>query len=299
MKFSELATKRLRAIRTDGGSTRTEQNYDEAYAMFVEFLHERGAKDDVREFSFENVEEFKGWLQARGNKASSINIRLAALSSLGKWGMQHGDGKGSRFLPANPVDQVSRPKKLRPREKFLYREEVAALFAVEAQPCERLVIAAFLDTGARVSEIATAKVKGLRPGPDGSIILSNTTKGGNEDAWPLGPEVSAALEATLREREVGPESPVFVNTQGNAYKRGTLIECVYRLAQRAGITRIPVRPHVLRHTYNTYGRIAGLDPVVRSRLLKHRDSSTVVKYDHLLPLEEIDARAKVREALRG
>jgi integrase len=301
MTFSALARARLRALVADGGSDRTGDNYDEAYGLFVEYLHAQGMNDDVREFTFENVDGFKAWYGARPGvqKKSSVNNRLAALSSLGKWGMQHGDGKkGHRYLPANPVESVPRPKRQRPKEKFLYREELRALWAVKAQPNERLALEMFFDTGLRVSEVARARVRDLRPGQEG-LVLTVLLKGGRLKEITIGPELSAKLEASLREREVGPDDPIFVNQAGTAYKKNTLTDVIYRLAKRAGITRIPVRPHVLRHTYNVLGDEAGLSPVVRAGLLNHDDTSTVMRYDHLRPRREAEARAKVREALRA
>jgi len=316
MTFSALARDYLRSKAAVGRqAARTGENYDETFGLFVEYLHGQGRQDDVREFTSENVAAFRDWLTA-GRKGSSVSNRLSALSSLGQWATKTERPKATRLSvnPASP-DFVERPKKERPREKFLYREELAALRAVECDPCERLALDLFLDTGLRVNELASAKVRdlGLSEGPGcsriddqppgaslGGVVLTVRLKGGRQSPpIPLDPELASRLEATLRQREVKPDDSLLVNTRGSAYKRNTLTEMVYRLACRAGIRRIPVRPHVLRHTYSVFARQAGLDTVQRASLLNHSDTSTIHRYDHLLPGEAVESRARVREAMRG
>jgi integrase/recombinase XerD len=318
MTFSALARDYLRSKAAVGRqAARTGENYDETFGLFVEFLHGQGRQDDVREFTPENVAAFRDWLTA-GRKGSSVSNRLSALSSLGQWATKTERPKATRLAinPASP-DFVERPKKEHPREKFLYREELAALRAVSCDPCERLALDLFLDTGLRVNELASATVRCLtleaRPAslgaariddqPPGAtpagVVLSVRLKGGRQSPpIPLDPDLGARLEVTLRQREVKPDDPLLVNTRGDAYKRNTLTEMVYRLACRAGITRIPVRPHVLRHTYSVFARQAGLDTVQRASLLNHSDTSTIHRYDHLMPGEAVSARSRVREAMR-
>lgn len=306
MTFSGLARQRLLALVSDGGSGKTEESYDEAYGLFVEYLHAKGLKDDVREFTPENVSGFKEWLAARPAKrrgekykGSSINNRLAALSSLGKWGMSV-ERPGKDRLPENPVLRVTRPRKVKPMEKYLYLHEVRSLLALTMAPNERLVLEMFLDTALRASEVMNARVRDLRPGPDGTALaLTVRVKGGAVRTVPLGAELSAKIEASLRQREAVDDSPVFVNQAGDVYKKGTLCDVVYRLARRAGITRIPVRPHVLRKTVATMADTQGASVAEIASLLNHSDMSTVQRYV-FASRERVDGvRARVREALAG
>jgi site-specific recombinase XerD len=99
----------------------------------------------------------------------------------------------------------------------------------------------------------------------------------------------------LKQREAGPGAHVFVNQGGQPYTEQTLSEAISRIAKRAGITRIPVRAHVLRHTFNVYARVDGkLDPVMRASLLGHANTGTVMQYDHVMPDEAQPARAIMR-----
>lgn len=304
MTFSELAQARLTALATDGGSEKTRRSYYEAYSLFVRYLGSKGLKNDAREFTPENVAGFKEWLAAlpakrRGEKykGSSICNRLAALSSLGKWAMSVERPAKDR-LSENPVLRVTRPKRGKPPEKILYRDELTTLMGFPCAPNERLVLDAFFATALRVTEVAEARRAALHPGTD-EMTMQVRLKGGRYKAIALGPEFSAKLAASLDERKAGPDSPVFVNQAGRAYTRTSLSEVVARIAKRAGITRIPVRPHVLRHTFATYAGANGASVVEIADMLNHSDTSTAAKYLHSLPGREAAARERARVALRG
>jgi integrase len=88
-----------------------------------------------------------------------------------------------------------------------------------------------------------------------------------------------------------------VNRQGERWTRGALTQAMTRLGLRAGIQRLSVSAHKLRHTANVLARFAGLDPLTRSALLTHGSPRAVERYDHLIPGELHEARQKQQEAL--
>lgn len=58
----------------------------------------------------------------------------------------------------------------------------------------------------------------------------------------------------LKLREAKADEPLLVNERGQSYTRTSLSELVRRLARKAGITRLTVRAHVLRHLVATLRR---------------------------------------------
>lgn len=303
MQLSRLASEYLQHMATyKGCSPRTCECYGLTYAQFRGYLQGQGLTDDVRNFNAETCEGFAQYLAAHGIKANSINVKLAGLSSLAQYAMRKRHGSGY-LLAENPMTRFERPQKQRPDRKFLYLEELHRLLAVEAAPNERLALALFVDTGLRVSELTRANVEDVYEDAKGRAILSVTVKGrGRAEERvqvPLGLEIGERIKDFLLARNLPQgKEPLLVSATGTRYRRNTLSEVIYRLAKRAGITRIPVRPHALRHTYNVLGRQAGLDAPTRAALLNHTDSSTVQRYDHLLPDETFEAREKVRAMLR-
>jgi integrase len=137
----------------------------------------------------------------------------------------------------------------------------------------------------------------------GQLVLGVTVKGRGRSQQkidvPIGKAVAERLLALLRHREAGPKDPLLVNQSGHRYLRTVLSDVIARRARQAGIARIPVRAHTLRHTYNVVARSeAGLDEVQRAGLLNQTDTASVRRYDHLLPDETHDARERVRVGLQ-
>ena len=286
-----------------GYSPRTCENYALAYGQLQAFLRLQGLTDDVRHFTGDVVAAFAQYLAAGGNKANSVNTKLAALSSLAAYGMRTKDPRGRYILVDNPMARIERPQRQRVNRRFLHREEAKALLTVECPANERVAIDLIFDTGLRVSELCRANVEDLWENRQGQLVLGVTVKGRGRSQQkidvPIGKAVAERLLALLRHREAGPKDPLLVNQSGHRYLRTVLSDVIARRARQAGIARIPVRAHTLRHTYNVVARSeAGLDEVQRAGLLNQTDTASVRRYDHLLPDETHDARERVRAGLQ-
>jgi integrase len=242
----------LRFINARGASARTFDVYESAHRQYLAHLASTGCPDDVRSFTPETIESWTTALQARGLKASSTGT-------------------------------VHRPKRHRPREKYLSRDELLAFLSVKAAATERLAVDLLVDTALRASEVANANTEDVRPdkGPHGErVILSVRVKGGGHRETTLGAEVAGRLLESLKFREAKPTDPLLVTVTGARFTRTSLSDTVIRLAKRAGITRIPVRAHVLRHSVATLASVAGGELSVIAAMLNHTDTQTVQKYIH-------------------
>jgi site-specific recombinase XerD len=292
MRISALSQQFLRFFVARGHSPRSAETYDISISSYLASLRDQGFDDDIRSFTPETVEAFATSLQERGLKASTINLRLAALHSLGQFGVKTKDARGKYILEENPLTRVYRPKRQRPKEKYLSLAEVRALLAAPCSAPERLVIDLLVDTGLRASEIADANVEHLRL--DGErVVLSVRVKGGRHREITLGPEAAARLLESLKFREAQPADPLLVSARGDRFSRTSLSEVVCRVARRAGITRFPVRAHVLRHTVATLASATGADVPTIAAMLNHSDIHTVQRYVH-----RQDAVDAAREAVR-
>lgn len=297
MRITDLARTYLQWFNARrGASPRTCECYDLTYSQFVAFLSARGLQNDIREFTPENVDAFASHLADAGRKASSVNVKLAALHSLGEYGKKTKDPKGRYLLAENPLDRVVRPKRVKPKEKYLYRSELIQFLRADKPPCVQLAIEVLVDTALRASEVAGAKVEHLSL--DGERVrLSVVLKGGSPRVVTLGERVGAILLESLHFREARPEEPLLVNERGEAYTRTTLSEMVLRQAVRAGITRVVVRAHVLRHSIASLASASNVDVPTIAAMLNHSDIHTVARYVHRQ--EAVDAaRDRVREVLR-
>jgi integrase len=66
---------------------------------------------------------------------------------------------------------------------------------------------------------------------------------------------------------------------------------VGRLAE---VKRLRFSAHKLRHTSNVISRVAGIDPLTRSKMLTHSDPRAHARYDHLLRSTRRDSASKPR-----
>lgn len=298
MQLSALASQYLKWFGSRGASPKTIECYDLTYRQFVAYLMGHGHENDVRHFTPDHLEGFITFLTEAGRKASSANVKLAALHSLGEYGKKSRDSKGHYILAENPLDRVVRPKRQRPVEKYLYKVEMQQLLAsaVESPAPVRVALELLVDTALRVSELCNANVEHLTL--DGErVLLAVVVKGGRPRTVTLGADVASRLLELLRFREARPTDPLLVNEHGDRYSRTSLSELVLRLAKKAGITRIKVRAHVLRHSVATLAISSGADVPTVAAMLNHSDIHTVQRYVHRH--EAVDsARDAVREALR-
>lgn len=90
---------------------------------------------------------------------------------------------------------------------------------------------------------------------------------------------------------------MLISPAGTPYTRTSLGQLIARIGGRAGISRVPVRPHIIRHTLNVIRRRAKIDPVTRSRLLTHTNLNSLHHYEHALDGELAAAREQQREGL--
>jgi len=283
-------------------SPHTIDQYDTSYRQFQHYVMSLGLADDLRHFTDETVAGFGAWLVDQGVSTNTVRHRLTALSTLAKHAMRMKDTKGRPLLTHNPTTAFAWPQYRRPETRFLHRTELRAFLELAVPIHEAVARALFVETGLRVSELIRANVEHLVEGAGGAVSLAVTVKGKGRRVELVHTPISAGLVVLLKDwllhRNLpDPKEPLLVNSLSVRWTRPGLTEMIRRLGEKAGITRLPVRPHVLRHTANVIARGSGLDPFVRSKLLHHRSPQSLERYDHLLPDELHQARERAVEGL--
>ncbi|MFK0258672.1 tyrosine-type recombinase/integrase [Streptomyces sp. NPDC090445] len=291
------------------------------------YLASRGL--DWRSVTLEDVAGFVGWLrlppQARDGKVavlptadhhcaeSSVNRKLAALSSFCEFHARHGvalgglmvtmrpagrRGRGSSYKPFLEHIAKSRPQKARTIRLRQPRRRPVVLSAGDAQAVldgcdhlrDRLLFALLLDTGLRIGEalglrhedIALAERQvSVIPRPNANRVRA---KAGRSRSVPASAELMR-LYADYLNREYGAldSDYVFVNLWGRPHGRPLTYSAVYNLVERLRRrTGIDFEPHQFRHTYATWllRKGAGMESV--KELLGHASITTTMDtYAHL------------------
>jgi site-specific recombinase XerD len=280
MRLSELSTKFLndpRSITT----ARSRETYDLCFSQFEAFLVNAGVDTSASALTADNVEAFVGYLFERGLSSTTVNLRLSALASLSKYAMtvKH---RGRYLLDENPVQRIRRPKNARPPKRYLALDELRALLAVDCPANEKLALELIVDQPLRVTELCDAKVRDLAPaGEDGEgVALTVRLKGGRFETKVLGDRVAVLLKAALREREAESDETIIVNVKNEPWSRQAFSEMVQRNAYRAGITRVSVRAHLIRHSVASMAAALGASVPELAAMLNHAGLSTAARYVH-------------------
>lgn len=166
------------------------------------------------------------------------------------------------------------PRKL---PKHLRTNEVEALLAAAASERDRLVLLVGLLLGLRVSEIAHLRIEHVDL--DERTVLVEQGKGSKDRVVPIPVRLVGTLAAWIGRRAHGWLFPS--PRSGGPLTERALHKLVVRTARRAGVDRIPVSPHKLRHTYASSALKRGANLRIVQQLLGHASIGTTEIYTHV------------------
>jgi len=275
----------------------TIRSYERTWRQFVDYVTKTaGLRDEVRSFNEDTCLGFAEELAKLGVSVNVIITKLAALSTLAKYGMQHKNPKTRKpYMATNPTAAFEWPQAVKRERKYLYPKELAAFLAVElSEPWQRNARALLVDTGLRSLELTRAKVGDLHD-VNGLYYLSVVVKGRGRNRRkldiPVSAEVVEMLHKTMvNEGRIHPDQPLLTNSRGEAMTTSSLTHLATAIAKRAGIDRFRVGAHTLRHTMEIVRRRGGIDPLLRSRMMGHANPTSIQAYDHIVPDELHAAR---------
>lgn len=265
-------------------SDKTTKSYREDLTQALEFARERLGKGSVAptDWNTRLLRAFVAWLHEQQYAKSTINRRLAALRTFGKYLCREGT------IPQNPAQGLRGPRPEKKLPHFLTLPDVQKLLAAPdstdwAGSRDRAYLETLYSAGLRVSELVGLDVADVDLN-DGVAVVRG--KGKKERLALLGPAAVAALNAWLPERaalltRAGTDSPaVFLNKDGGrltARSVGRLLAGYLRLAGLDPRTS----PHTLRHSFATHLLDAGADIRGVQELLGHKSLNTTQVYTHV------------------
>jgi site-specific recombinase XerD len=256
-----------RSLRTNR-SPRTVETYTEAVRQFLRFLTDRGMPTFVRDITREHVEEFILDLQQRWKPATAAN-RYRSLQAFFKYLAEEHE------ISETPMKNMKPPRVAEEPPSVLREEELRALL----KSCEGgqrfeqrrdvAIMMVFMDTGARLSEVAN-----LRWNPheercfdrDGRInckeghedtndvdldqgVLRVAGKGNRWRIVSIGHKTAKALDRYFRARAQHPHARqrwLWCSQKGKMTPSG-IRQMFWRRSREAGLPR--VHPHMLRHSF--------------------------------------------------
>jgi integrase/recombinase XerD len=214
-------------------------------------------------------------LRDRGVRPVTVNTWLRAINAFCRWLHEEGVIR----------ERVSlRPLKL--EKRFVKTLDETALRAIitfrpKGYPQWRVhtAVCTILDTGCRINEVLTARVRDF---DFDNLLLTVVGKGDKQRIVPISFELRKRLVrfGQFKERLGVPGEWMFPARDGGAWESRNALRSHYLLLGRLGLPRSGF--HRLRHTAATEYLKHGGDVVRLSKILGHTEVSTTLKYLHLV-----------------
>ncbi|HMH80294.1 MAG TPA: site-specific tyrosine recombinase XerD [Candidatus Acidoferrum sp.] len=195
------------------------------------------------------------------------------------------------LITEDPTAHLESPKIRRSLPGYLRLDEVEKLLELpdQATPLglrDRAMLEVLYSTGLRVSELTSLRVMDL----DTKVgCVRCIGKGDKERIVPVGRKALAIVEKYLRHGRIAligttrgtAGAFLFVNRRGRRISRVGVWKIFSSYGRKAGL-RVPLTPHMLRHSFATHLLERGADLRSVQLMLGHSDISTTQIYTHVV-----------------
>ena len=264
-----------------GLSTNTVAAYQRDLAKFHVFAQKR--KLTLEKVSRDDLVDFLAGLYRGNLESRTVARQLVTLRNFFRF------AQIQELVSTDPSLNLESPKIRRTLPGYLRLEEVERLLQ---QPDAKTAIGlrdlAMLEvlysTGLRVSELIGLRVTDL----DSKVgCIRCIGKGDKERIVPVGRKALAMVEKYLRDARPkllgkgGPSQALFVNRRGSSLSRVGVWKILSAYGRGAGL-RVPLTPHMLRHSFATHLLERGADLRSVQLMLGHADISTTQIYTNVV-----------------
>jgi len=195
------------------------------------------------------------------------------------------------LITEDPTAHLESPKIRRSLPGYLRLDEVEKLLELPDQTTplglrDRAMLEVLYSTGLRVSELTSLRVMDL----DTKVgCVRCIGKGDKERIVPVGRKALAIVEKYLRHARIAligatrgtAGAFLFVNRRGRRISRVGVWKIFSSYGRKAGL-RVPLTPHMLRHSFATHLLERGADLRSVQLMLGHSDISTTQIYTHVV-----------------
>jgi len=286
MNLSDGVDEFLSSLRAERGlAAATIEAYRRDLGQYLEYL-EGAIPDPVA------VSGFVHQLAGRGLAPATIARKIAAIRGLHRFLVTEA------LAEDDPTLLLDSPRPGRSLPRALVVEDMIRLLeapdlSIPLGRRDRAILEFMYATGARVAEATGLDQIDLDLT---SRIALVTGKGGKQRMVPLGSHAVDAItqwlpdRLALRKKGRDPGA-VFLNARGGRLSRQGVFGIVRKHADRSGIPRERVSPHVLRHSMATHMVEGGADLRTVQELLGHASISTTQIYTSVSPRHLLEVYA--------
>jgi integrase/recombinase XerD len=264
-----------------GLSLNTVSAYRRDLTKFSDFAQKR--KLTLEAVSRDDLVDFLAGLYRQKMDSKSVARNLVSLRNLFRF------AQIQELVCEDPSVNLESPKIRRSLPGYLRLHEVEGLLAQPDAKTpyglrDRAMLEVLYSTGLRVSELVGLRVSDL----DTKVgCVRCIGKGDKERIVPIGKKAIAMVDKYLREArpkllgKAAASPTLFVNRRGGALSRVGVWKILSAYGRRAGL-RVPLTPHMLRHSFATHLLERGADLRSVQLMLGHADISTTQIYTHVV-----------------
>ncbi len=253
-------------------SANTTEAYKRDIVAFESFLGERGVLQ-AADATNADVAAYMMELKNQGKSKATTNRKLSSIRTYYRFLMKHG------VVKENPTEDIKSPKIERKELEYLTVDEVVSLLEAPDDSIkgirDRAMLEVLYATGIRVSEIIEMKMAdvNLRMG-----FITCSGDHGRARIVPMGVMARKALEqyiltsrnALLKDKEDGPDTPLFLNYMGDAFSRQGFWKVLKQYGRMVGLEE-KITPHILRTSFAVHMVQNGADLKSLQELMGHED----------------------------
>ncbi|MCL2559645.1 MAG: tyrosine recombinase XerC [Turicibacter sp.] len=259
----------------------TIMSYEKDIANWTVFLDSRGVS--VFDVTYREVRLFLQECHRKKLARTSVGRTMSAIKMFYRFLVSEG------IIVSNPITLIKASRGVNTLPKFLYEQEMTALFsAIDTSDALGKRNFALLEllyaTGIRVSECCALKLTDF-DFDSGTLLVHG--KGGKTRYVPMGEFAVSAMEAYLNEARVElmkkakVETDVaFLNYRGTALTDRGVRDVLVRITEQTS-ENIKLSPHMIRHTFATHLLNNGADLRSVQELLGHANLSSTQIYTHV------------------
>jgi len=256
----------------------TTDNYREDLYFFKSYLEKESL--DFLDIDYSSVRLFFNYLDEFNFRKSTISRKISAVRSFYKYLARN------NYIPYNPFELVSSPKKEQRLPKFLYKNELLELFSIPDTEDvlglrNRTILEVLYATGMRVGEVENVKVKDINFREKEIKVLG---KGNKERIVYFDDVCSKYLDLYINKsrKELMKKNNdyLFLNKNGTRLTARGIRLIVHNIIEESSI-KTNISPHTLRHTFATHLLNAGCDIISVQELLGHESLKATQVYTHI------------------
>jgi integrase/recombinase XerD len=285
MEMSAAISSFLTHVKVEKGlSANTVSAYRRDLVKFDAFTQKR--KLSLEGVSRDDLVDFLAGLYRQKLESRTVARHLVTLRNFFRF------AQVQQIITSDPSSNLESPKIRRSLPGYLRLAEVEHLLEQpdDKTPLglrDRAMLEVLYSTGLRVSELIGLRVMDL----DTKVgCVRCIGKGDKERIVPVGKKAIVMVERYLRDarpklmgkgKTLGGNPALFVNRRGGTLSRVGVWKILSAYGRRAGL-RVPLTPHMLRHSFATHLLERGADLRSVQLMLGHADISTTQIYTHVV-----------------